>query len=40
MAMMALLCYSLNNWGRVIAGGIFAAASFMFSAVFWYTLLG
>ena len=40
IAMMTLLCYSPNQWGRAIAGGIFTAASFMLSAVFWYTLLG
>lgn len=40
IAMMALLCYSPHKWGRAIVGGIFAAASFMLSAVFWYTLLG
>jgi hypothetical protein len=40
IAMMALMCYSPRRWGQAIVGGIFAAASFMFSAVFWYTLLG
>lgn len=40
IAAMALLCYSPNKWGRAITGGIFTAASFMLSAVFWYTLLG
>lgn len=40
IAMMTLLCYSPNKWGRAITGGIFTAASFMLSAVFWYTLLG
>jgi hypothetical protein len=39
IATMALLCYSPKKWGRAIAGGIFTAASFMLSAVFWYTLL-
>ena len=39
IAMMTLLCYSPKNWGRAIVGGIFTAASFMLSAVFWYTLL-
>jgi hypothetical protein len=39
IAMMPLLCYSPYKWGRAISGGIFAAASFMLSAVFWYTLL-
>jgi hypothetical protein len=40
IAMMTLLCYSPNKWGRAIAGGVFTAASFMLSAVFWYTLIG
>jgi hypothetical protein len=40
IAMMTLLCYSPKGWGRAIVGGIFTAASFMLSAVFWYTLLG
>lgn len=40
IAMMALLCYSPNQWGRAIVGGVFTAAGFMLSAVFWYTLLG
>lgn len=40
IAVMALLCYSPNSWGRAIVAGVFTAASFMFSAVFWYTLLG
>lgn len=40
IAMMALLCYSPNKWGRAVVGGVFTAASFMLSAVFWYTLLG
>ncbi len=39
IAMMALLCYSPRQWGRAIAAGIFTAATFMLSAVFWYTLL-
>jgi Domain of unknown function (DUF6989) len=40
IAMMTLLCYSPHQWGRAIVGGVFTAASFMLSAVFWYTLLG
>ena len=40
IATMTLLLYSPNQWGRAIVAGIFAAASFMFSAVFWYTFLG
>lgn len=40
IAMMSLLCYSPNRWGRAIVAGVFTAASFMFSAVFCYTLLG
>jgi hypothetical protein len=40
IAMMTLLCYSPRQWGRAVAGGVFTAASFMLSAVFWYTLLG
>ena len=40
IAMMTTLCYSPKNWGRAIVGGIFTGASFMLSAVFWYTLLG
>lgn len=40
IAMLTLLCYAPQQWGRAIVGGIFTAASFMFSAVFWYTLLG
>jgi hypothetical protein len=40
IAMMALLWYAPRQWGRAVAGGIFTAAVFMFSAVFWYTILG
>ena len=37
---MALLCYRPGAWGRAVLGGIFTAAGFMLSAVFWYVLLG
>jgi len=40
IATLALLCYRPKAWGRAVVGGIFAAAGFMLSAVFWYTLLG
>ena len=40
IATMALLCYRPRSWGRAVVGGIFAAAGFMLSAVFWLTLLG
>ncbi len=40
IAVMALLCYRAQGWGRAIVGGIFTAAGFMLSAVFWFTLLG
>lgn len=40
IATMTLLSYSPNKWGRAVVGGIFTAASFMLSAVFWYTILG
>jgi hypothetical protein len=39
IAVMALLCYRPRGWGSAVVGGIFAAAGFMLSAVFWYTLL-
>lgn len=37
---MALLCYRPGAWGRAVLGGLFTAAGFMLSAVFWYVLLG
>ena len=37
---MALLCYRRRAWGLAVMGGIFTAAGFMLSAVFWYVLLG
>jgi hypothetical protein len=37
---MALLCYRPEAWGRAVLGGIFTAAGFMLSSVFWYVLLG
>jgi hypothetical protein len=40
IATMVLLCYCPRSWGRAVVGGIFAAAGFMLSAVFWFTLLG
>lgn len=40
IAMLAMFSYSPNKWGRAVVGGIFTAAGFMFSAVFWYTLFG
>jgi len=39
IAVMALICYRPQGWGRAVVGGIFAAAGFMLSAVFWYTWL-
>jgi hypothetical protein len=39
IATASLLCYRPRGWGRAIVGGFFAGAWFMFSGVFWYTLL-
>jgi hypothetical protein len=40
IAMMVLVNYRAKGWGRAVVGGVFAAAGFMLSGVFWYTLLG
>lgn len=37
---MALLCYRPGARGRAVLAGIFAAAGFMLSGVFWFVLLG
>jgi hypothetical protein len=29
-----------RHWGRAILAGLFTGAGFMFSGVFWYSLLG
>ena len=40
ISVMTLLCYRPRGWGRAVVGGVFTAAGFMLSAVFWFTLLG
>ncbi len=40
IATLAMLSYAPGKWERAFVAGIFTAAGFMFSAVFWYTLLG
>jgi len=40
ISVMALLCYRPREWGRAVVGGVFTAAGFVLSAVFWFTLPG
>ena len=37
---LALLLYRPGDWWRAAVGGVFTAAGFMLSAVFWYVALG
>jgi hypothetical protein len=39
IATMALEFYRPRRWGRAMLAGIFTAAGFVFSAVFWFQLL-
>jgi hypothetical protein len=38
IAMMALVNDRSRAWARAVVGGVYAAAGFMLSGVFWYTL--
>lgn len=40
IGVLALICYRPGAWGRAVLAGLFAAAGFMFSGVFWFSLLG
>lgn len=40
IATMAVINYRPRGWSQAIIGGIFTAASFLLSGVFWYTVLG
>lgn len=37
---LALWSHVPRAWGRAIVAGIFTGAAIMFSAVFWFSLLG
>jgi hypothetical protein len=40
IAVMTLLCYRRGGWRRAVVGGMFTAAGFMLSGVFWFTVFG
>ncbi len=39
-ALIVIVFYRPRNWGRAVVAGIFAAAGFALSGVFWLSVLG